>query len=78
MNNPSNVHAFFAKLATAARGNSDVQPSLTMLHRKQPASVAHVAARSLEDVVTAALTKPVFVATELHDFGVGLPPLARC
>ncbi len=76
MNNPSNVHAFFAKLATAARGTSDNQPSLKMLHSKQP--VLGFSANSLEDVVTAALSKPVLVATELHDFGVGLPPLAHC
>lgn len=76
MNNPSNVHAFFAKLSTAARGSEVAKPSLSMLHRGQPTRVAQVT--SLEDVVTAALAAPLMVATELHDFGVGLPPLARC
>lgn len=73
MNNPSNVHAFFSKLATATRGSSDAKPSLSMLHSKQPTPRV-----SLEEVVTAALTKPMMVATELHDFGVGLPPMAHC
>jgi hypothetical protein len=77
VNNPSNVHAFFAKLATAARGSEVAQPSLSMLHRSQPTRVNQVTG-SLEDVVTAALAAPLMVATELHDFGVGFPPLAHC
>lgn len=78
MNNSSNVHAFFAKLASAAAcGVSEKKPSLTMLHSKQPNRSGYVAG-ALEDIITSALTTPMFVATELNDFGVGLPPLASC
>jgi hypothetical protein len=76
VNNPSNVHAFFAKLASAASG-SDKQPSLTMLHSNKPARTGYVGG-SLQDVITSALSGPMFVATELNDFGVGLPPMASC
>ncbi|MBS1957026.1 MAG: hypothetical protein JST89_22745 [Cyanobacteria bacterium SZAS-4] len=77
MNNPSNVHAFFAKLASAASGSADKQPSLTMLHSSKPSRTGCVSG-SLQDVITSALHAPMFVATELNDFGVGLPPLASC
>jgi len=76
VNNPSNVHAFFAKLATAC-GSADKQPPLTMLHSNKPARTGHVPG-SLQDVITSALNTPMFIATELNDFGVGLPPLASC
>ena len=78
MNNPSNVHAFFAKLASAATGSADNQPSLTMLHSTKPVRTGYVGG-SLQDVIASALSSaPMFVATELNDFGVGLPPLASC
>lgn len=77
VNNPSNVHAFFAKLASAASGSADKQPSLTMLHSHKPARTGYVGG-SLQDVITSALNVPMFVATELNDFGVGLPPMASC
>ncbi len=76
MNNPSNVHAFFAKLASAASGTSD-KPSLTMLHSTKPVRTSYVG-ESLHDVIANALGAPMFVATELNDFGVGLPPMASC
>ncbi|CAN5430640.1 hypothetical protein BH10CYA1_BH10CYA1_36850 [soil metagenome] len=76
MSKPANVHAFFAKLA-AAVGSSTEEPSLSMLHSRKVERQNHFAG-SLQDVIEKAMATPKFLAIELRDYGVGLPPMAHC
>ena len=76
MSKPANVHAFFAKLA-AAVGSSTDEPSLSMLHSRKIEKQNHIAG-SLQDVLEKAMDRPNFLAIELRDYGVGLPPMAHC
>lgn len=76
MSKPSNVHAFFAKLAAAVESSSE-QPSLSMLHTRRVEEQEYITG-SLQDILQKAMSKPSLFAQELRDYGVGLPPMAHC
>ncbi|MBS2000005.1 MAG: hypothetical protein U0103_00455 [Candidatus Obscuribacterales bacterium] len=77
MYNPSNVHAFFEKLSSAARNNVEKKPSLEMLHSSIPTRNGYIEGSLQEAMMSAAAQNPpCLVSTALNDFGVGLPPLS--
>jgi hypothetical protein len=75
MSKPANVHAFFAKLASAL-GSSNEQPSLKMLHSVNAECQDYITG-SLQNILAQAIAQPKLFAKELKDYGVGLPPLAH-
>lgn len=77
MYNPSNVHAFFEKLSSTAKGSVEKKPSLEMLHSSIPAKTGYIEGSLQEAMMSAAAyNPPSLVSTSLNDFGVGLPPLS--
>lgn len=77
MYNPSNVHAFFEKLSSAAATNQK-KPALEMLHSSKPNQTGYIEGSLQEAMMSASAQNPPssLVATVLNDFGVGLPPLS--
>ncbi len=75
MHNPSKVRSFFERMSSSI--SSSDSPPLDMLHATRPVAPAYVTG-SLQNMVAAGEQRTSSMQWEIHDFGVGLPPLAEC
>lgn len=79
MHNPSQVRSFFEKMSSSISSSQtpNQTPPLEMLHSTHQ-SKANYVTNTLQDLLVAGQQRTSLTQWEIHDFGVGLPPLAEC